>query len=168
MLVRPNSILSTVKTEENTIGIFRKAPIRPSDSEKQDYLVWWTSILSIMFEWIQLCSSHVECVGGGGGTQSRAFRTSDWAENSPSNRTMNLNTQQERLIDNSVNVFEWPRQSLGLNPIEYFWRNLKMCICPHPTWKSLRDEEVRRRMADNCQMLRSKACRIKQKRLEAI
>ncbi len=71
-------------------------------------------------------------------TQSRAFRTSDWAEGSPSNRTMTLSTQQEWLIDNSVNVLEWPSHSLGLNPIKYFWRNLKMCICPHPTW---RDEE---------------------------
>ncbi len=33
-------------------------------------------------------------------TQSRAFRTSDGAEGSPSNRTMNLSTQQEWLIDN--------------------------------------------------------------------
>ncbi len=86
----------------------------------------------------------------------------------PSNRTMDLNTQQEWLIDNSVNVLEWPSQSLSLNPIKYFWRNLKMCVCPHPTWQSLRGEEVRRRLADNCQMLMSKACRIKQKRLETV
>ncbi len=63
-------------------------------------------------------------------TQSRAFRASDWAENSPSNRTMAISTQQERLIENSVNDFAWPSQSLGLNPIKYFWRNLKMCVCP--------------------------------------
>ncbi len=49
------------------------------------------------------------------------------------------------------------------NSIKFFWRNLKMCICPHPTWQSLRGEEVRRRMADNWQMLMSKACRIKLK-----
>ncbi len=93
-------------------------------------------------------------------TQSRAFRTSDWAEGSPSNRTMTLSTQQEWLIDNSVNVLEWPSHSLGLNAIKYFWRNLKMCICPHPTWQSLRGEEVRRRIADNCQILMCKACHI--------
>ncbi len=46
-------------------------------------------------------------------TQSRAFRTSDWAEGSSSNSTMTPSTQQEWLIDNSVNVFEWPSQSLG-------------------------------------------------------
>ncbi len=63
-------------------------------------------------------------------TQSRAFRTSDWADGSPSNRTMNLNTQQEWFKGNSVNVFELPSHSLGLNSIKYFWRNLKMCICP--------------------------------------
>ncbi len=30
---------------------------------------------------------------------------------------------------------------------------------PHPTWQSLRGEEVRRRMADKCQILICKACR---------
>ncbi len=60
-----------------------------------------------------------------------------------------------------VNVLEWP--SLGLNAIKYFWRNLKMCLCPHPTWQTLRGEEVRR-MADNCQMLMRKTCHIKQKK----
>ncbi len=63
-------------------------------------------------------------------TQSRAFRTSDWAEGSPSNRTMDLNTQQKWLKGNSVNVLEWPSHRLVLNPVKYFWRNLKMCICP--------------------------------------
>ncbi len=51
------------------------------------------------------------------------------AEGSPSNRTMDLNTQQEWLIHNAVNVLEWPSH-MGLNPIKYFWRNLKMCVCP--------------------------------------
>ncbi len=50
MAVWPNSILSSVKTHENTLGICKTAPKGPTDSEKQDYLVWWTSILSIMFE----------------------------------------------------------------------------------------------------------------------
>ncbi len=48
---------------------------------------------------------------------------------------------------------------------KYFWRNLKMCICPIQPDRAW---EVRRRIADNCQMLMSKACRIKQKRLEAV
>ncbi len=90
------------------------------------------------------------------------------AEGLPSNRTVTLNTQQEWLIDNSVNVLQWPSHSLSLNPIKYFWKNLKMCICPNLTLQSLRGEEVRRGMADNCQMLMSKTCRIKQKRLEAV
>ncbi len=80
-----------------------------------------------------------------------------WAEGLRSNRTVTLSTQQEWLIDNSVNVLEWPSHSLDLKPVKYFWRNLKMCICPHLTWQSLRGEEVRRQMADNCQMLMSKA-----------
>ncbi len=79
------------------------------------------------------------------------------AEASPFNRTVTLNTQQEWFIDNSVNVFEWPSHSLRLNPIKYFWRNLKMSASPHPTWQSLRGEEVRRRMPDNCQLQMCKA-----------
>ncbi len=47
---------------------------------------------------------------------------------------MDLNTQQEWLIHKSVNVFEWPSQSLGLNPVKYFYWNRKMYFCPHPTW----------------------------------
>ncbi len=102
-------------------------------------------------------------------TQSSAFRTSDWAEGSPSNRTMDLNTQQEWLKGNSVNVLEWPGHSLGLNPVKYFWRNLKMCICPHPTWQSLGRQEMRRRMADNCKCWWEKLVTSnKQKILEAV
>ncbi len=60
MMGWPNSILSSVKMHENTLGICKTAPKGPSDSEKQDYLVWWTSILSIMFEVNQFCSSPAE------------------------------------------------------------------------------------------------------------
>ncbi len=67
------------------------------------------------------------------------------AEGLPSN----LNTQQEWRIHNSVNVLEWPRHSLSLNPIKHFWRNLNMCVCLDPTWQSLRGEETRRQRADN-------------------
>ncbi len=89
------------------------------------------------------------------------------AGGSPSNRTMTLITQQEWLIDNAVNVLEWPSHSLGLNPIKYFWRNLKMCVCPHPTWQSLRRKKMRRRMVDNCQILMCKSCQYP-KRLETV
>ncbi len=43
MAVWPNSILSSVKTHENTLGICQKAPKGPSDCEEQDSLVWWSS-----------------------------------------------------------------------------------------------------------------------------
>ncbi len=61
MAVWPNSILSSVKTHESTLGnvIYKKGP---SESEKQDSLVWWTLILSIMFEGNQLCSSPAEYI----------------------------------------------------------------------------------------------------------
>lgn len=38
----------------------KNTPKDPPDSEKQDYLVWWTSILSIMFEGNQPCLSSAE------------------------------------------------------------------------------------------------------------
>ncbi len=61
MAVWPNSILSSVKTHENTLGICKKkAPKGPSDCEKRDSLVWWTSIPNIMFEGNKLCSSPAE------------------------------------------------------------------------------------------------------------
>ncbi len=46
-----------VKARENTLGICKTAPKGPSDSEKQDYLVWWTSNLAIL-----LCSSPAEYI----------------------------------------------------------------------------------------------------------
>ncbi len=60
MAAWPNSILSSVKMHENTLKICKIAPKGPSDYEKQDSLAWWTSILSIMFEGNQLCSSPAE------------------------------------------------------------------------------------------------------------
>ncbi len=71
------------------------------------------------------------------------------AEGLPSNRTMDLNTQQEWLIDNSLEKPE----------------NVRL---PPSNLTELERGRMRRRIADNCQMLMSKACRIKQKRLEAV
>ncbi len=48
----------------------------------------------------------------------------------------------------------------GIEPNHIFLEKPENVRLPHPTWKSLRDEEVRRRMVDNCQMLMSKACHI--------
>ncbi len=53
-----NPLLSEDKRKH--LDIYKKAPKGPSDSEKQDSLIWWTSILSIMFEGKPLCSSPAE------------------------------------------------------------------------------------------------------------
>ncbi len=123
MAVWPNSILSSVKTHEITLGICKKhlkGTQTLRNSEKY-YLVWLTSILSIMFEGNQICTSPAEyhpknkvCwlqqgLGDWSGlreswmgqsteissmkTCSTELRTSDWAEDSPSNMTMTLSTQ---------------------------------------------------------------------------
>ncbi len=68
-------------------------------------------------------------------TQSRAFRTSDWAECSPSNRTMDLNTQQEWLIDNPWVVQPQPELELESNIYWETWKCASAHIQPGRAWE---------------------------------
>ena len=42
-------------------------------------------------------------------------------------------TTQKWLLDKSLNVLEWPSQSLVLNPIEHLWRDMKIAVALHQT-----------------------------------
>ena len=42
-----------------------------------------------------------------------------------------VKTMQEWLQDKSLNVIEWPSRSTDLNPIEHFWRDLKIAVQRH-------------------------------------
>ncbi len=46
-----------------------------------------------------------------------------------------------------------------LEPNQIFLEKPENVHLPHPTWQSLRGEEVRRRIADHCQIMMSKACK---------
>ncbi len=65
----------------------------------------------------------------------RAFRTSDWAEGSPSNRTMTINTQQEWLIDNSVNVLVQAWTWMQSNIFGETWKCVSAPIQPDRAWE---------------------------------
>ncbi len=60
----------------------------------------------------------------------------------------------------------------GIEPNQIFLEKPENVHLPHPTWQSLRGEEVRRRLADNCQMLmyilQSLSHKTKKKRLETV
>ncbi len=179
----------------------------PSDSEKQDSLVRWTSITGIMFEGNQLCSIPAEyhpkskvcwyavplmlwgCFSAA--VIERLIRVEEklnapkyWdglnenlvqsIQNPRLGRRFTFQQDSDPKHTARVNYRQlcecpWVAQpEPDLEPNEIFLEKLENVHLPHPTWQSLRGEEVRWSMADNCHMLTSKACRIKQKRLETV
>ncbi len=91
-------------------------------------------------------------------TQSKAFRTSAWTEGSPSNRTMTPNHTARVAY---TKLCECPcHPQPGIKPSQIFLEKPENVHLPHPTWQSLKHEEMRRRRVDNCPILMCKVCRI--------
>ncbi len=94
-------------------------------------------------------------------TQSRVFRTSDWAvvftfqqDSDPRHTARVAYTTLWMSLSGPATAWTWT-QSICLEKPE-------MCVCPHPTWKSLRGEEINGRYLPKS--WRAKLVRIKQKR----
>ncbi len=166
-----------------------KSPKGPSDYEKQDSLVWWSSILSIMIEWNQLCSSPAEyhtipkvtCAGSSLMLWG-CFSVSGTAGLVRLEEKLNAPNYWDSLNENSVQRIQnlrlgwrftfqqdngpkhtarvayrhlceclWVAQPPPeLEPNQIFLEKPENVRLPYPTWQSLRREEVRRRMSDNC------------------
>jgi hypothetical protein len=88
-------------------------------------------------------------------TCSRALRTSDWGKGSPSNKDNNpkhtAKSTQEWLQDKSLNVLEWPSQSLDFNLIKHFWRDLKIVVQQRSPSNLTELEDLQRRMGETHQ-----------------
>ncbi len=90
-------------------------------------------------------------------TQSRPFRTSDWAEGSPfkAHSKSGLQTTLWMSLSGPATAWTWTQSNISGET----WKCASVSIQPDRPW-----EVKRRRIADNCQRLIRKACLIKQKK----
>ena len=94
---------------------FAKRHLMDSDHEKHDYLVLLAKYRAILNE--NLLQSAQDLRLG--------KRFTFQQDNDPKHTAK---TMQEWLRDKSLNVLEWPRQSLDFNPIVHLWRELKIAV----------------------------------------
>ncbi len=112
--------------------------------EKQDSLVWWTSFSSVMSRENQslLTTCTIPSQWGSKVSSSRVWGTvriekfSDILNENSGPQTFQQDndpehtagTVQEWLREDSVNVLEWPNQSLNFTQIKNLWRNMKIAL----------------------------------------
>ena len=111
-------------------------------------------------------------------TCSRALRTSDWGEGSPSNRTTTLSTQtRQRRSGFGTSLLQWSFSGLLQWPTEYpsvaqpepgleldrtsLWRTENSCAATLPIQPDRSWEDLQRRMGETPQIQVCQACRHK-------
>lgn len=141
------------KTHESLLGVCIKAPEGLLECEKQDALVWWNQDWTVSSccggcfsaagtDWSGLRESKVQSTQISlMKTWSKAIRTSNWTQGSPSNRIMTLSAQPRQCrsgfhwmsLSGPARARTWTKSNISGET--WKWTSIN---CPHPTLQSLR------------------------------
>ncbi len=142
-------------------GFFLELASRPNWTTDGDgiWLEWWPRTW-----WSLYLSSMIIC------GDRRNLQKDKHHCNTPSIWALWQSSPQWRQKKNTLGIYKKALRAWAWTQSNISGETWKCASAPiQQSRQSLRGEEVRRRrIADNCQMLMSKACRIKQKRLEAV